>query len=391
LKLTQAAIAKLTLPEGKAECFFWDDSMPGFGLRIRGEHRTYVAQYKIGKQQRRVTLGNASKVTLDAARTGAKQIFSGVTLGSDPQADKAAARSRATLDCIIAAYLEAAEKRQRPSTFWATKFQLNELWSPLHRFAVDQISLTEIAARLRVIAKERGPVSANRSRDTLSAMFAWAIGEGLCMSNPVIGCNKQVENDPRERTLTDTEVGKLWLSLADSDYGRIIRLILLTGCRREEIASLQWSEVDFEARTITLPKERTKNKQQHVVPLSDAAMQVLQDIPHRDRTHVFGKRVGGFSAWSKSKRELDAVLNIEPWVLHDLRRTVRTGLGKLGVQPHIGEAALNHLPAKLIRTYDKNKYEAEKRAALEQWANHIAVAVAQAEGTNVVRLSDKTA
>jgi integrase len=387
LKLTQGIVGKLRLPEGKAECFYWDDSMPGFGLRIRGEHRTYVAQYKIGKQQRRVTLGNASRVTLDAARTGAKQVFSGVTLGGDPQADKAAARSRATLDCIIAAYLEAAEKRQRPSTFWATKFQLNELWSPLHRFAVDQISLTEIAARLRVIAKERGPVSANRSRDTLSAMFAWAIGEGLCMSNPVVGCNKQVENDPRERTLTDAEVAKLWIALpVDSAYGRIIRLILLTGCRREEIASLQWAEIDFEARTITLPKERTKNKQQHVVPLSDAAMQVLQDIPRRDRTHVFGKRVGGFSAWSKSKRELDAVLAIEPWCLHDLRRTVRTGLGKIGVQPHIAEACLNHLPAKLIRTYDKNKYEAEKRDALERWANHLAVAIAQASGANVVKL-----
>jgi hypothetical protein len=84
-------------------------------------------------------------------------------------------------------------------------------------------------------------------------------------------------------------------------------------------------------------------------------------------------------------------LGIEAWVIHDLRRTVRTGLGRLGVVPHVAEAVLNHLPAKLIRTCDKNKYEAEKRDALERWASHLAVAIAQASGANVIKLADKTA
>jgi hypothetical protein len=104
-----------------------------------------------------------------------------------------------------------------------------------------------------------------------------------------------------------------------------------------------------------------------------------------ERDFVFGiAREGGFSGWAKSKTRLDeAVALKDEWRLHDLRRTVRTGLGKLGVQPHVAEAVLNHLPPKLIRTYDRNSYAAEKRTALDQWATHLKSVVAQATGANV--------
>jgi len=108
----------------------------------------------------------------------------------------------------------------------------------------------------------------------------------------------------------------------------------------------------------------------------------------RDRDHLFGRtRTGGFCGWSKAKVEFDGTVNLkEPWTLHDLRRTVRTGLGKLGIAPHVAEAVLNHLPPKLIRTYDRNKYESEKRVALDQWATHLKTIVAQATGANVTPL-----
>lgn len=136
-------------------------------------------------------------------------------------------------------------------------------------------------------------------------------------------------------------------------------------------------------------RDRTKNRQKHIVPLSDFAMNILMDIEHDDREHVFGRTRGvGFSGWAKPKEELDRVLTLDqPRTLHDLRRTVRTGLGKLGVQPHIAEAVLNHLPPKLIRTYDRNTYAAEKRAALDQWALHLKVCIAQATGANVTVLN----
>jgi integrase len=202
----------------------------------------------------------------------------------------------------------------------------------------------------------------------------------------VVGTNKRDENDPRERSLSDAEVARIWLNAPKNDYGEILKLILLTGCRRAEIGDLKWSEVDIrDKHTITLPRERTKNGQEHVVPLSDDARSILQGAFNPDREYVFGRtRAGGFSGWSKSKSELDAIVKLkEPWTLHDLRRTVRTGLGELGVAPHIAEAAINHLPAK---RYDRNKYEPEKRKALNDWAAHLKVAIAQATGANVTRL-----
>jgi hypothetical protein len=107
---------------------------------------------------------------------------------------------------------------------------------------------------------------------------------------------------------------------------------------------------------------------------------------HEGRDYVFGLRGGGFSNWSQAKNELDRAIELKPWALHDLRRTVRTGLGMLGVAPHVAEAVLNHLPAKLIRTYDRNTLAAEKRHALALWANHLAIAIAKANGANVTAL-----
>src|SRR5262249_9474804 len=231
---------------------------------------------------------------------------------------------------------------------------LEKHFLPLHGSALTDIVRADVAARVREIAKDSGPVAANRARASLSAMFRWAIGEGICDQNPVAGSNKQEENGPRERSLNDAEAAAVRLASPDDDYGRIVQLILLTGCRRDEIGSLQWSEIDLEEKTITLPGERTKNKQAHTVPLSHSAVAILNQIPRRaNRDFVFGAGKGGYSGWSKSKREIDKTAKLKkPWTLHDLRRTVRSGLGKLDVQPHVAEAVLNHLPPKLIRTYD---------------------------------------
>jgi integrase len=394
MKFTQAAIAKFKIKAGKAEHIEFDDAMPGFGLRIRvgenGEHRTFIAQYKIGEKHRRISLGNVNKVTLDNARKEAQRIFGKVANGHDPANEKAERRSAAshTLDATIARYLEAKATELKPRSLEEVERHLKKDWQPLHNLAIASIGRANVAATLSAIAK-RSNVTANRSRAALSAMFRWAIGEGLCENNPVTGTNRQEENGHRERSLSDGEVAKVWLTAPQNDYGNIVRLLLLTGCRRDEIGGLRWSEIDLDARTMTIAKERTKNGIEHIVPLPDAALSILQGIRRRgERDFVFGiARNGGFSGWSKAKNALDnAVAFKEGWRLHDLRRTVRTGLGKLGVQPHVAEAVLNHLPPKLIRTYDRNTYAVEKKAALDKWATHLKVAIAQATGANVTAI-----
>ena len=375
----------------------WDKKLPGFGLRTRNGKRTWIFQYKLGKQNRRIKLGGP-ELTRDKARQLAqaekgKLAAAKLGHGLDPAAEREKRRTeakphRAAFASIIPIYLDARRAGIKDATYELQERYLNSHWKALHGLPLDGITRADVAASLTTIAKDSGPVAANRARSTLSKFYVWAIGEGLCDNNPVVGTNKRDENDPRERSLSNAETGAVWLGAADSDYGQILKLLLLTGCRRSEIGDLKWSELDTEARTITLPRERTKNHQQHIVPLSDAAMSILASIKHRDRDYVFGRtRAGGFSGWSKSKDDFDKVVKLkEPWTVHDLRRTVRTGLGELGIQPHIAEAVLNHIPPKLIRTYDRNKYESEKRAALDQWATHLKSVVAQATGANVTAL-----
>ena len=375
----------------------WDTKLPGFGLRTRNGKRTWIFQYKLGKQNRRTKLGGP-ELTRDKARQLAqaekgKLAAAKLGHGLDPAAEREKRRTeakphRAAFASIIPIYLDARRAGIKDATYELQERYLNSHWKALHGLPLDGITRADVAASLTTIAKDSGPVAANRARSTLSKFYVWAIGEGLCDNNPVVGTNKRDENDPRERSLSNAETAAVWLGAADSDYGRILKLLLLTGCRRSEIGDLKWFELDTEARTITLPRERTKNHQQHIVPLSDAAMSILASIKHRDRDYVFGRtRAGGFSGWSKSKDDFDKVVKLkEPWTVHDLRRTVRTGLGELGIQPHIAEAVLNHIPPKLIRTYDRNKYESEKRAALDQWATHLKSVVAQATGANVTAL-----
>jgi integrase len=381
----------------------WDKKLPGFGLRTRNGKRTWVFQYKLGNQNRRIKLGGPELSRDDARRLAeaekGKLAKAKLGHGLDPAAEreirKAEAKPRAksakALASIIPIYLEARRGGVKPNTYVAQERYLNNHWEALHGLPLDGITRADVATSLAAIAKANGPVAANRARSVLSKFYAWAIGEGLCDANPVMGTNKRDENDPRERSLSSVEAARVWLAAPDNDYGRILKLILLTGCRRTEIGDLKWSELDRDARTIRLPRERTKNHQEHFVPLSDAAMSILATIGHGDRDYLFGRRrTGGFCGWSKSKAELDEIVKLkEPWTVHDLRRTVRTGLGDLGVQPHIAEATLNHLPPKLIRTYDRNKYESEKRAALDQWATHLKTVVAQVTGTNVTALRNR--
>lgn len=397
MKFTQATIAKFKLPEGKVDHIEFDDGMPGFGLRVRNggkrEHRTYILQYKIGPKQRRMTLGNVAKIDLNEAQRRARKIFGRIAEGKDPANEKAVARTDAshTFDAIASEFLRVQQAKLKPRTFMETQRFLQKHWKPLHRLALTSISRARVAAQLRVIARDHGLVSADRARAALSAFFSWAMGEGLAEANPVIGTNKAAgEIKARDRVLTDKELATVWNGLPENDYGRIVRLLILTGCRRDEIGSLRWSEIGKEARLIALPGERTKNGRVHDVPLSKAALEIIDSIPRRiNRDFVFGEGKGGFSGWSKAKAALDAQLGLKPWRLHDLRRTASTRMADAGVQPHIIEAVINHVSghkAGVAGVYNRSTYENEKRVALDALSNYVMVAVAKADGGNVQRL-----
>jgi integrase len=208
-------------------------------------------------------------------------------------------------------------------------------------------------------------------------MFNWAIREGYDVANPVQGTNKPAQPKSRERVLTDAELKAIWNGCDDDDYGRIVRLLMLTGQRRDEVGGMCWSEIVGDRWTI--PGARTKNHREHQLPLSAFALALLPDR-RQGRDFIFGDGPRrGYSGWSKSKARLDARIGVSGWVVHDLRRTVATGMAdRLGVLPHVIEAVLNHVSGHksgVAGIYNRARYSAEISDALERWSEHLSVIV----------------
>jgi integrase len=238
--------------------------------------------------------------------------------------------------------------------------------------------------RLQELTTQNGRTAAARARNHLSTMYAWALGEGLCDVNPVIGTNDpEAGIASRDRTLTDRELTAVWNACGDDEFGRIIKLLILTGCRRQEIGGLHWSEVDFETGVLTLPAERTKNGRILQLPLPLAALDILQAIPQRSNgsapsDYVFGRK--GFTSWGVmtiklNKRIAASGVPVAPWRVHDLRRTFRTGIGRLGVPPHVAELCINHVRQGMIGVYDRHNYQTEIGDALKLWADYLTATV----------------
>jgi integrase len=377
VKFTKAAVVALTTD--KLDHVFWDDDLPGFGVRARGGAKRWLIQYRIGSQQRRESLGDVRRVSLDDARRIARQRFAQLELGQDPVADKAKARAVAdkaalTLGAVADRYLDGKRSIIRPRTYCEASRAFTLQWAPLRNRPIGGIVRADIAAQLQAIIKKHGRTSAARARANLSAMYVWAIGEALCETNPVTGTNDPADDlKARDRVLNDSELRAVWDAAGDDDFGRIVKLLILSGARRSEIGSMRWCDIDLDTGVLTIPAEVAKNGHALELPLPPAALEILNSSPRRG-DHVFGAKGTGFSGWSVATTALRrrTTKPMAPFRLHDLRRSMRTGLGRIGVPPHIAELLINHVKGGVQAVYDRYSYEGEKRAALARWAAHIA-------------------
>jgi integrase len=380
MKLNKATAAAVKVPKGKTDFIAWDDDIPGFGLRARvGGSRTWIFRYRIGTKQRVMSFGSASTMAAQHAREQAERLHAQVKLGLDPAAGKIESQARASevFEYAVKIFLARQKERLKPRSYLETERHLLVHCRELHPLQLAKIERRDIAVRLNEITTSSGPAAANRTRASLSALFAWGMREGLVEHNPVANTNRAVEGGSRARVLSRAELRAIWQALPDDDFGDIIKLLALTGQRRDEIGSLHWSEVDIDNAVISLPPERTKNRRQHNIPLSPPALAILQKRA-RDRAFVFGKRDTGYQGWSGSKTMLDQRLSIPDWRLHDLRRTMSTVMyDELGIAPHIVEAVLNHVShrAGVAGTYNRATYAKEKANALARWVDHLIATV----------------
>jgi integrase len=411
-KFTEGLADKLHVPTGARDVKVFDDELPGFGIRkFAMGHASYFVKYNVGRQQRRKTLGKVVRGNLKAMRLEASAVLAKARLGTDVVAVARAAAARPTvrLAQLVPLYLKAREAgddrlpklREKSlvevSRYLAGTERTPAAWNPLHDVSLEAITTQDITTVLDDLARRSGKVTADRARMALSGLYAWAIQKRYVHANPTLGIGSWAQNGARERVLSEAELVEVWKACEDiGEFGSIVRPLMLTGQRRAEIGDLAWSEIDTEKRQIDLPEHRTKNGRPHIIPLSAAALRIINSLPRSlGRELVFGRGVGGFGGWSKSKAELDTRIAagrksagvkkpMGPWVLHDLRRSFVTHLCESGFgQPYVVEIAVNHVSGHqggVAGIYNKSTYLPERRRALDLWGEHIAALSAGGKG-----------
>jgi integrase len=383
VRLTKAAVRRLSCPSDRDEVFHWDDEVPGLAVRVyKTGRKVWTFQYRDnGGSTRRMKLGHAPAVELAEARKAAKSLLAKIAGGADPAADRKKARQARTVGDVFEVYLGHAEREQKASTFDQTRRNLTKYAAKLRKLTVDEFDRAAAAAMHQKLGNEVGRVQANRTLASVSAAWTWALKTGFveptAAGNPAAFVPKFAEQE-RERVLSEAEVKLIWDCTAGlSSFERIVRVSLLTGCRRQEIGGLRWTEIDGDL--VIIPAARMKGGQAHEVPLSALALEQLPEAGGAE--YVFSLGGGGFEGWSRTKAALDTRIAkangaaIPQWGLHDLRRTFSTMAHERRLaDPHVIEAVLAHEGAQagVAGVYNRAAYRDQKRMLLDAWADEVA-------------------
>jgi integrase len=401
VKLTQRRIETLECPAGKKDALVFDDEQRGLGVRITsGGGKTYVAQYNFAGSKRRVPVGSCSAISLAAAREAVRAILGDAARGVDTAAERKARLKTAADAVTLAEMIDRWDKlhlsARRPNYSTAATSSLRRTFARhLDRPAVS-LDRSAVVRVLDGLSKDDKTAMAGALARYGSALYGWAIRRGTLSGNPF----ERVPVAPtvrRERVVSDEEINRIWTATdGPGAFNGIVRMLMLTGQRREEVAGMTWDEIAPDLSVWTIPASRAKNGVAHVVPLSPQAQTALRAASRVKREAddsldlVFPGELGVFSGWSKSKGRLDGRIGVNGWTLHDLRRTTATGLQKLGVRLEVTESVLNHVSgsrAGVTGIYQRHDWAEEKRAALNAWGEHIAAIVeGRTAAGNVTRL-----
>ena len=358
---------KRAKPPTNGQVDIFDAGYPGFALRVSyGGGKSWVYFYRIGGRLRRRSLGAYPAVTLAEARQLWRDAKHQVSLGRDPGWQRA---SDLNFESVAREWLKRDQADKR-SLKEVTRIVEKELIPEWGQRSIRDIRRHDILVLSDRIADRGATTMARRVMAYVHRLFRWAKSRDLIESNPATDLPKPGREVARDRVLTDAELAAVWKAAVEIGwpYGPAAQLLILTGARRAEIAELKWSEIH--GNTIKLSGARTKNAEPHDMPLSEQALDVLSRMPRiAGSEYVFGKPLRS-GAWSNAKIKFSAA-KIQPWRIHDLRRTVSTGMNELGTEPHIVEAVLGHTVKGVAGVYNRAKYEAAKRAALKAWGAHV--------------------
>ena len=396
LELTEAICAAAVVPEGKTEFRLWDVKQPGLVLRIGRRSRTWTVIYRVdgagrSRAPQTVTIGTFPAVSVKDARKAAKARMGEVAKGQDPAAELREKRrkERATLERALSDYEEALVARR--------VVKVKEMMSTLRRGLkgmeqrdMGELELRDCLAPVEKLEAAGMPGAAHDLRKIFRSLLAWAQSTGRVKYNVLSGIRRQrttraqqIEKETLGKALEDAELRSVW-SAADpaTVFGRYVRFLLASGCRRTEAAKLTWAMVKEDR--IALPALLMKQGREHSIPITPLVREILEACPRTSSELVFASpRSGGaMVGWSKIVPKFRKACGVQ-FNLHDCRRTVRTGFTRLGVDSGLAEFALGHQPAELIRIYDRADRWPERVAAFERWHGHISRVVTAKEVDNV--------
>jgi integrase len=400
--LTEAVIRKAKSPRSDTT-ILWDTALPGFGCRLHPSGRkSFVLQYRLPDgSTRRPGLGPVGlPFSLDDARDHARRLLKQAALGRDPALEVASvarpsehkvnerACSATTIEAVWAEFvrrhLEAKERSDSYIQHSVGHFR-NYVFPRWRGRDIRTITRKDVIALLDGIVDQGKGVTANRVLAVVGRLFAWCVERDLLENNPASRVGKPAAEHRRDRVLDDVELALVWRAASEvrHPWGPFFQMLLLTGQRRSEVARMRWADVRWADGEWQLSASQTKAQRAHVVPLSTLAQNVLVALPGSGWPTNGSNGPWAFTTtghgpirnFDDAKNLMDGRLGetVAKWNIHDIRRSVATGLAKLGVLPHVIEAVQNHAPQGISRqVYNRYSYAKEKREALDLWAQHLA-------------------
>lgn len=361
---------------------------PGLYLRASTKGiKSWSVVFRTGERVQRVTLGRYPILTLAVARQRALQLLRELAAGGPivdvamdgaPLADLPAGLAEepaATLGDLIESYVAHISVRARSWKLIASSLRRPEMRALRGRVATT-VTKRELVAVVDKMATAGAPHAATSLLRHLKTALNFAVERDMLATNPLDKVRPPAKVTERDRILSDVELGKVWAAIGElpQPWRSMIRLMVLTGQRRCEVSNMAWHEVDIANATWVIPRERVKKDRPHFVPLTPVALAAIKALHSANAAGFVFSNDGGVRAASnfhKTKRLIDQKCGVQGWVLHDLRRTVRSGLAALGVPRDVARAVVNHAEGKIDRVYNRYEYAAEKREALEKWERHL--------------------
>lgn len=364
-------------PEGKRLEVF-DSAVPGLVLRITDKGvKTFAVRYRHKGRSVRYTIGKTPPIKLKEARATALQVLAASRQGDNPAASKRGEKV-AAVDALIEQYLAKGFADKKPA-------YADEVGRILRRHVVAVWKSRDISSvETHHVAKLLDAIESVSTRRhvqyAMQGFFRWCRGYKYIAASPIDEHFPPPQaGKSRDRVLSRDELAAVWkvVSGSESAFHSIVKLLILTGQRRDEVGQAKWDEFDSKRKLWTIPAETAKNWKEHYVPLSPAALDVLKAVSRTESPYLFpgsGAKLPVFSGYSKSKERLDAQSGVTDWRLHDLRRTMATRMAEAGVLPHIIERVQNRQRGEVsgvAAIYNRATYIKEMRSALDGWAEHV--------------------